>query len=231
MRYKHIIPIFFVFLFLATQARAQLSAVPDPVLFPVPPEVMDGPGVYTCQARVVAADGGEAARESCFLIVDRGLWAVDGNATDDRGPPTTRELRLAARDHPGANRLLANYDFDYGEIAQSIVAAVQDFNTAMPIVPGALSTTTWPTVWRRQLMEGCLAHLFRVLAHYYRRSDLPYSAGGLTIADLSKEKQALQASEMLRQDFLQFCRFQKTRASISAGWGSTSSGWPWIGTY
>jgi hypothetical protein len=61
MRYKHIIPIFFVFLFLATQARAQLSAVPDPVQYTVAPET---PATVVCKKKI---QRGETNDRCCVI--------------------------------------------------------------------------------------------------------------------------------------------------------------------
>jgi hypothetical protein len=193
----------------------------------VPDEVRNRPGVYRAQVRVCSAEGAEVARDEVAVLVDRGFWLADGTApSDDRGPPTVAEIRTSLRDHPGANRLLGDYEFDAAEVGQAIVSAVLDFVTAFPPTSfrPALDTTTWPAAWRRQLLDGSLAYLFETAAAYCRRGNLPYTAGGLTIDDLKKEPEYLQAAMLYRKRYADWVKTTRTAYSLSAGWGSVSSG-------
>lgn len=205
----------------------ELAADGRSVSFAVPDEVRNRPGVYRAQVRVCSAEGAEVARDEVAVLVDRGFWLADGTApSDDRGPPTVAEIRTSLRDHPGANRLLGDYEFDAAEVGQAVVSAVLDFVTAFPPASfrPVLDTTTWPAVWRRQLLDGSLAYLFETAAAYCRRGNLPYTAGGLTIDDLKKEPEYLQAAMVYRKRYADWVKSTRTAYSLSAGWGSVSSG-------
>lgn len=195
------------------------------VVLPVPVELRDNPGVYDAQVRVVDANAVERNRSSFLLAVDRGLWLSAGTVPSGvKGPPTFDEIRTSLRDHPGVNRLLQNFEFDLGEIGQSIVWAVQTYNQTSPIGSCNYTTVSWPSAWRRQLLDGCLSYLFNTASTYFRRGHLPYSAGGLQIDDLNKENEYDKAAMAYRTRFEEWCRLTKTRMSIDAGWGSVAGG-------
>jgi hypothetical protein len=203
----------------------ELASDGKSISFPVPDEVRDRAGVYRAQLRICTADGDEVARDEVTVLVDRGFWLSDGAApSSDRGPPTMAEVRTALRDHPGANRLLGDYEFDAAEIGQSIVSGVQTFMNGFPPLPLKVDTITWPSQWRRQLLDGTTAYLFETAASYLRRGNLPYTAGGLTIDDLKKEPEYLQAAMMYRQRFAEWIKSTRTAISLDAAWGSVSSG-------
>lgn len=209
---------------------AYLSSDGASVVLPVPEGVRDTPGVYRAQVRLAdGASGAEIARDEFWLWVDRGLFLSDGSApADDKGPPSFSEVRTALRDHPGANRLLGEYEFDAAEIAQAVVWAVGAFNTELPPVPKLFTTISWPTPWRRSLLLGATAQLFDTASHYHRRGHLPYQAGGLSVDDLAKEKDYQAAAERARAEYLRWVKLKKAQFNIQAGWGSVGSGHaPW----
>lgn len=203
----------------------ELAADGASITFPIPDCVRDRAGVYRAQLRICTSDGDEVARDEVLVLVDRGLWLSDGAApSSDRGPPTMAEIRTALRDHPGANRLLGDYEFDAAEIGMSIVSGVQTFMNGFPPVPLRVDTTTWPSQWRRPLLDGTTAYLFETAASYLRRGNLPYTAGGLTIDDLKKEPEYLQAAMLYRQRYAEWVKTTRTAISINAAWGSVGSG-------
>lgn len=195
------------------------------LLLPVPTEVVNNPGVYTMQASVRDGNGLERVRNQLTVLVDRGLFLADGGAPDDRGPPTLAEVRVALRDHPAANRLLGEYEFDAAEVGSAIVHAVQAFANGFPPLPPQwnLPTTRWPAGARRPLTDGILTQLFETAAHYHRRGHLPYSAGGLTVDDLAKEKDYAQAVAFYRERFETWVKMVRSKVNIAAGWGSLAS--------
>lgn len=202
-----------------------LSSDGTAVLLPIPLEVKNAAGVFSVQMLVRDANGLERTRDDFMILMDRGMFLADGSVpTCDGGIPTLQELRTAVRDHPGANRLLAEFDNDVAEYAQSIVAAVQAFNTTLPQGGKNFTTITWPAQWRRQLTDGCMAYVCETLAAYQRRGMLPYQAAGLAVDDLAKEKDYLQASMMYRARFEEWCKRTKIAQSVDSGWGSVSSG-------
>lgn len=197
------------------------------LLLPVPANVVDLPGVYTAQASVRDGAGLERVRNQLTVVVDRGLFLSDGAPPDDRGPPTVAEVRTALRDHPAANRLLGEYEFDAAEIGAGIVSAVQAFHTASPPIPWRIPTTGWPSGARRQLLDGIMAYLFETAMNYHRRGHLPYSAGGLTVDDLAKEKDYMAAVQFYRDRFDKWAAMTRAKANMAAGWGSLASPYAW----
>lgn len=195
------------------------------VILPIPGEVRNIPGVFDAQVRVVDANAVERNRSNFVVMIDRGMWLTDGSpVVDTKGPPTFDEVRTMLRDHPGANRLLQNYEFDAAEIGQSIVAAVQMYNQTAPIGCRDFTTITWPQQWRRPLIDGCLSYLFNIASTYFRRGHLPYSAGGLSIDDLKKDNEYDKAAMEYRQRFDTWAKLTKSRISVAAGWGSVGGG-------
>lgn len=209
-------------------APAELAADGASIAFEVPPEVSNVSGVYRAQMRVVDGNGVERCRDEFWLYVDRGFWTTDGSVPTDSGPPTFAEIRTSLRDHPAANRLLGDYEYDPAEIGWGVVSAVQRFNNELPPLPRnyLLTTTNIPGEWRRQILNGSLSYLMETAASYFRRGHLPYAAGNLAIDDLAKDKEYQQACRELREDFVRWIRLARTAISISGSHGSVSSGHP-----
>lgn len=200
------------------------------VYLPLPVELKDLPGVYNAQMMVRDGSGQERLRGDFYVLVDRGMWDSSGGTPTDSGPVTVQEVQTALRDHPGANRLLGNFEFDLAEIAQAIVSAVQTFNMTSPLGCPMLSTRNFPTHWRRNMLDGCMSYLWETASTYFRRGDLQYQAGGAAVADLAKNRDYSEAAMMYRERYSKWCREVKTRASIDAGWGALGSGSTWYGT-
>lgn len=192
-------------------------------LLPIPTDVVDLAGVYTAQFSVRDGGGTERVRNTLTVVVDRGMFLADGSAPDDRGPPTIAEVRNAVRDHPAANRLLGDYEFDAAEIGMALVSAVQAFHNEFPPIPWRIPTTGWPGGARRQLTDGALGYLFEVAMNYHRRGHLPYSAGGLTVDDLAKEREYTAAAQLYRDRFTTWAKMVRSKANVQAGWGSLGS--------
>jgi len=207
---------------------AELAADGRSVAFAVPPEVADAAGVYRAMLRVVDAGGIERARDEFWLCVDRGLWTTTGDIPNDVGPPTFAEVRTVLRDHPAANRLLGDYEFDPAEIGMAVVSAVQLFNNSMPPLPPCWLQTTrrMPGPWRRHMLNGTLAYLMETAAAYFRRGHLPYSAGNLAVDDLNKDRDYTAALQALKAEFQQWVRLTRTSISVGAAWGTLGSNYP-----
>lgn len=220
------------FLPTAFEATGSLSTDGRTAAIDLPAEVSDCPGIYTAQFRIVDGAGVERERNEFWVFVDRGMWTSGGTTSGlDMGPPTTREIRNTLRDHPGANRLLGEYEFDVAELAMAVVSGVQSFHATFPPVPKRISTRGWPPQWRRPLLDAVLAYIFETAATYHRRGMLPYSAGNVTINDLSFEKNYLAAAQAYRDRFDKWAKLTKANASIAAAWGSTGSGYPGCATF
>lgn len=205
------------------------------VNIPLPVAMGDLPGVFRGQFSLRTADTNEERlRNEFWVLVERGFWTVEGAAPSaDRGPPTLAEVRLSVRDHPGANRLLGDYEFDPAEVGFALTSAVQTYNNEFPPLPHQyrLTTINFPGCWRRQLLTGTLAYLFETARAYHRRGHLPYSAGGMSFDDLAKEKDYAAAADQCRQEYVRWVKTQRAKISMDAAWGSLGSGYPTYGTY
>jgi hypothetical protein len=206
-------------------ALGGLSADGTVVAIDLPTAVSDAPGIFTVQFRILDSAGIERERNELWVMVDRGMWRSDGNPGIEAGIPTTREVRNVMRDHPGANRLLGEYEFDTAEIAQAVVSAVQAFDTDFPPSGVHVPTTGWPVTWRRPLLDGVMAYLFDVAAIYHRRGLLPYASGGISINDLNKEENYLKAAELLRAKYVKWVKFTRMSISLRGGFASQGSGY------
>jgi hypothetical protein len=189
----------------------------------LPSCVTNNPGVYELDARVLDAQGGAFALSRCWVYVEP---SVMGGY--QKGPPTVDDIRSAVRDYPQANRLLGDYMFSAAEIAQAVVRAVRYFNTAPPDVCW-LRTIDWPRAWWMNLIEGVVAELYAVAASYFRANHLPYSAGGVSVDDMAKEKDYLTADQVYRQRWRDWVKLRKSNINVETGFGSMMSPYAGLG--
>jgi hypothetical protein len=159
-----------------------------------------------------------------YLVVERALF---GAASPRQGPPTIAEVRLALRDYPETNLLLDDYEFDDAEIALAASRIVDYFNELAPPLGRYFTTDDFP--WRFHWLEGIAWQLFITAAHWHRRGELPYSAGGVQINDIGKEKQYLQAAMQQMQLFKEWASKKKVQLNMEDGFGGIGSeyGWYW----
>jgi hypothetical protein len=154
-----------------------------------------------------------------YLYVDPGIFGVLSGVVS--GPPSLAEIRLHLADYPEVNLLLDNYEFDEAEIAFAAVRCIQYFNELPPIILRRFDTKTFP--FRYNWLNGICHNLFLMRCNYFRRNKLPYQAGGLSIDDLGKEKEYLQAAMQYGEDFKQWAKHTKVRMNSDEGWSSLGS--------
>lgn len=196
-------------------AACELADAADTVLVVVPDAVDAAPGVYEVEARVLDANDAARAFGRCWLYVE-----PSGFGGYLQGPPPVDEVRTAVRDYPQANRLLGDYEFSASEIAAAVVRACRRFNASPPQSTLAATTAGWPRSGWANLLDGVLAELFETATAYFRRGHLPYSAGGIAVDDMAKEKDYLQAAAYYRQRFEQWTKLTKMQANLEDGWAS-----------
>ena len=114
------------------------------------------------------------------------------------------------------------------EVAISAQSCVDWYNETDPPAPAVYTTQTFP--WRYHWRMGILYHLFQIAAHWYRRNRFSYSAGGVSIDSLDKEKDYTAAAGFYQQQWEGWAKKNKVRANIDDGWqtlGSTYDGFAW----
>jgi hypothetical protein len=189
----------------------------------LPDAIVRAPGVYMEEWAVFTSEGRMLFSNQCCTFVRRGLFGVDINPVKrNLGPPTLEEIRMALRDNaPQDNMLLDEVEFDAAEIAQAILRPIQYWNETPPPIQPMLTTKTFP--FREMWMLGIQSYLFNMAANHYRRNQLAYSAGGVSVDDKNKEQQYLAASNMLQQQFREMLRAKKIEINISLFAGSLGS--------
>lgn len=135
------------------------------------------------------------------------------------GPPSLLEVRLQLRDSsPNDNFLLDGVSFSDEEIALAALRPVQYFNEVSPPLPFYFTTNNFP--WRYHWIEGMIAQLYMIAAEHHRKNNLSYSAGGLSVADMDKERNYTAAYQEKWGMFMQFVRNKKGEINMAQGWST-----------
>lgn len=158
-----------------------------------------------------------------YLAVERGVHGTPDPSNE--GPPTLAEVRLHLRDFPESNLLLDEYEFDHAEVLLAAERCVAYFNELRPPLSMRFDTRTFP--YRYHWMEGISYLLYRTAAAWHRRNRLPYSAGGVTIDDVGKEREYLQAAQLHEATWKDWARREKLALNIAEGYGSVGSEYSW----
>jgi hypothetical protein len=77
-------------------------------------------------------------------------------------------------------------------------------------------------------MVGIQSYLFDMVSSHYRRNQLAYNAGGLSIDDKNKEQQYRAASNQLTQQFREMLRAKKMEINIGLFSGNLNSSYSGI---
>lgn len=199
----------------ATSGIVRASSLPD--------EILRYPGVYQEEWAVFTNDQRMLFSNKCLTFVNRGLFGLSSNSSErNLGPPTIEEIRLSLRDNAAAdNLLLDDIEFDAAELAQAVLRPLQYWNEIPPPIRPVQTTKTFP--FREMWMLGIQAYLLEISAHNYRRNQLAYSAGGLSVDDKNKEQQYAGASVRLLQRFQEMCRAKKIEINLGLFSGSVNS--------
>lgn len=200
------------------------------VRFTVPSEIINVSGVYLAQIRITNRQNPpiELTRDNCYIYIERGLWSTNPDETPTAifGPPTFQEIRTLLRDHPGANRLLEDYEFHPAEISLAVIRTVQHFNSEFPMVGIAMTTQNISSVGRYPITNGVIANLLEILASFFRRNQLPYRSGETQVMDLTREKEYLQAMAYFRQVYEKWLLTTKQTLNFFGMYGAVGTGYP-----
>lgn len=188
----------------------------------LPKEAVQKAGVYYAELAVVEGDADET--DPCItlsnvftVVINRGLFG----AKKQRGAPTIAEVRLHLRDSAAAESyLLDGLAFDDAEIALAITRPIDYWNE---VPPPTTRYTTENFPHRYHWLEAIAGQLFLMAEESYRRNQLEYSAGGISIDDMNKEKNYGQAAQVRNAAWREFVRQRKASDNIAEGFGELGS--------
>lgn len=198
-------------------AGSLVNANPARATTPVPQAVIAQPGIYNMEWGVFS-DGNLVYSAPSFLLVNQGLFR---NQAGTPGPPRLSELRLTLRDSdPEESQLLGTLEFDDAEIIEALLRPVRNFNETPPPL-GRFNTTNFP--YPEAWLRATQGYLFAMAANYFRRNQLQYVAGGMTVDDLNREQQYLQAAQLALQEWTDFRDQTKMSLNANLAYGSIHS--------
>lgn len=182
------------------------------------------PGIYYADFCLVRNQTGQPREillvNTLYLVINRST--LYDEATDYGGPPSIAEIRLHLRDSsPAESFLLDNLMFDDAEIALAISRPVQYWNEVPPPLNQTYTTQNFP--FRYHWLEGICANLFFMVAEQFRRNQLPYTAGGVSVDDQNKEANYERAGQMRWQAYKEWVRATKAAINLEGCWGSVTS--------
>lgn len=130
---------------------------------------------------------------------------------------TDMDIRIWLRDSdPAANVLLDDFEFSPEEIRTAQTLTVDYWNETPPAISG-YDYVDFP--YRFALLRGTSANLLFMAAHRYRRNELQYSAGGLSVDSENKYQQYDAAGSRLWEEYKQWVRMKKREINANLGWG------------
>lgn len=169
------------------------------------------PGVY--RGVVTLSSNNSIVIENSFLVY---VAQIIGLQT---GPPSLLEVRLQMRDSsPNDNYLIDGVSFSDEELALAAMRPIQYFNEVSPPLPYHFTTNDFP--WRYHWIEGMIAQLYMIAAEHFRKNSLNYSAGGLSVADMDKERNYTAAYQEKWGMYMQFVRAKKGELNMAQGWST-----------
>jgi hypothetical protein len=179
------------------------------------------PGIYYAEMVLLTTDAEPCVvfSNTFTLIINRSTFATTGNAG---GPPSIAEVRLHLRDSsPAESYLLEHVMFDDAEIALAITRPVMYWNEVPPPLDATYNTQNFP--FRYHWLEGICANLFFMVAEQYRRNQLSYSAGGMSVDDQNKESSYERAGQMRWQAYREWVRATKASINLESCYGEVTS--------
>lgn len=166
---------------------------------------------------------------SFYIVVERNQFGTS-NMNNNSGLPSIAEVRSRLRDSsPEDNPLLNTLEFDTSEICDSMIRCVQYWNTMQPRVSRTFNTTNFlnPAV----LLDGIMGELYSLAAKHYRRNQLAYTAGGLSIDDKNKAQEYEIIGDKMLQGYLNWVKMTKVQINKEAWDGSFGSGYSSYGRH
>lgn len=131
---------------------------------------------------------------------------------------TDVDVRIWLRDNdPEANVLLDDFEFSTEEIRTAMTLVADYWNETPPYL-GSYDYDKFP--YRYALLKGTAANLLFMAAHRFRRNQLNYNAGGLTVDDQNKYQQYDAAGARLWDEFKGWVAQTKKSLNAEQGWAT-----------
>lgn len=182
------------------------------------------PGVLEAHWAVLC--GGELKlNQQCYFLVEDSLHGL-ADLEELHGPPTIEEIRTSLLDYRAANLFLEDIEFDDADIGHALIRPVRYFNEVPPPLCRRYNTTNFPP--REHWRDATIAHLFRTAADRFRRTHMPYSAGGISVDDQNKEREYLAASQARMEEWQTWVVRKKFQLNCQEFSGSISSPYSWL---
>jgi len=174
-------------------------------------------GVYYGEFAVLDSEDRLIISNMVLLLIERGLHGAE----DLGGPPRLPELRLHLRDSsPVESLLLDSVMFTDVEIISAITLPIEEFNETPPQL-GRYTTQNFP--FRYHWREAICGNLFLMVAEQYRRNQLAYSAGGISVDDQNKMLLYEQAAQVRLQKWRTWMRGKKIELNVAQGFAVIGS--------
>lgn len=184
-------------------------------------------GIFEGNWGVLSAEGELLTSNKFYLVVENSQFAKP-SALQNSGMPSVETIRVYLRDSgPADNPLLNTLEFDLSEICEAMIVCVQYWNTMQPPIRLKFTTLNFPET--SAIINGIMGELYLAAAKHYRRNQLNYNAGGLSIDDKNKSQEYETIGERMLQDYLKWVRMVKIQINKEAWDGSFSSAYNGLG--
>lgn len=186
-------------------------------------------GIFEGNWGVMSADGELLTSNKFYLLVEKSQFASQ-DASPNHGLPSVDAVRVYLRDSaPEDNPLLNTLEFDLPEICDAMILCVQHWNTSQPPVRRTFNTSNFPS--SSAVFKGIMGELYLMAAKHYRRNQLAYNAGGLSIDDKNKSQEYETIGDRMLQEYLKWVRMVKMQINKEAWDGSFGSTYDGFGRY
>ncbi len=207
-----------------------LNAREGLIQFRLPKKTVELAGIYLVSVGVLD-DGTPVAVDAALMSVEKTLWArkLDVNL-QQAGPPSILEIRSLMVDRdPADNSLLDRVEFSTDQVMEAIIQPIQYFNEQPPPI-GKFTTRDFP--FQAAWQDAIIGNLLIMAAHNYRRNQLAYSAGGISVDDKNKEGPYLAYGNQLLQSYKDFVLNKKVEINVKGFMGNIQSpfargAWGW----
>lgn len=206
-----------------------VSAAAGVVRARIPASATLNNGIFEGNWGVLSAEGELLTSNKFYLVVENSQFARP-SALPNSGMPSVETIRVYLRDSgPADNPLLNTLEFDLPEICEAMIVCVQYWNTMQPPIRLKFTTLNFPET--SAIINGIMGELYLAAAKHYRRNQLNYNAGGLSIDDKNKSQEYEAIGERMLQDYLKWVRMVKVQINKEAWDGSFSSAYNGLGRY
>lgn len=186
-------------------------------------------GIFEGNWGVISAEGELLTSNKFYLVVEKSQFA-SSSALPNSGMPSVDMIRVYLRDSgPADNPLLNTLEFDLPEICDAMIICVQHWNTIQPPIRLKFTTLNFPA--SSAVINGIMGELYLAAAKHYRRNQLNYNAGGLSIDDKNKSQEYETIGDRMLQEYLKWVRMVKVQINKEAWDGSFGSTYGGFGRY